>query len=308
MIFLGFDTSNYTTSVGAVDDKGYQNIRSILPVKEGERGIRQSDGVFLHTKNIASLFSELNIQDTVGAVGISTRPRSVDGSYMPVFLVGEAFGRGIAKAFSVPFYEFSHQDGHIMAGIYSANAYELLEEDFMSLHLSGGTTEILKTSPKNNFTHEIIGGTTDISAGQYIDRIGVKLGLPFPCGVHLEKLCANASGEIPMPVSVNGTNMSFSGVETKMAELIGKSNSCDIAFSVLKNIAAMLIKSLNNAIKETNIHKLLIVGGVASNSLIRDELSKKVDATLYFATPELSSDNAVGISCLAKLKWRNKWI
>ena len=308
MMFLGFDTSNYTTSVGAVDDRGYQNIRSILPVKEGERGIRQSDGVFLHTKNISSLFNKLNIEDTVGAVGISTRPRSVDGSYMPVFAVGEAFGRGIAKAFSVPVYEFSHQDGHIMEGIYSANAHELLEEDFMSLHLSGGTTEILKTLPKNNFTHQIIGGTTDISAGQYIDRIGVKLGLPFPCGVHLEKLCYNASGVIPMPVSVNGTNMSFSGVETKMTELIGKYSSCDIAFSVLKNIAAMLIKSLNNAIRETNIHKLLIVGGVASNSLIRDELSKKVDAMLYFATPELSSDNAVGISCLAKLKWRNKWI
>lgn len=307
MIFLGFDTSNYTTSVGAVDEDGYKNIRRILPVKEGERGIRQSDGVFLHVKNIATLFEELNINDKVCAVGISTRPRNVDGSYMPVFTVGEAFGRGIAKAFNVPVYEFSHQDGHVMAGIYSANAYELLEGDFLSVHLSGGTTEILKTSTQNGFLHEIIGGTTDISAGQYIDRIGVKLGLPFPCGVHMEALAKGTQNEIKMPVSVNDTYMSFSGVETKMGTYIGKHTNEEIAYSTLKNIAKMLTCALNNAVCKTNIKKILIVGGVASNEVIRTELTDNVKAKLYFATKELSSDNAVGIAESARLKWRKIW-
>lgn len=307
MIFLGFDTSNYTTSVGVVDENGYKNIRKILPVKEGERGIRQSDGVFLHTKNIAALFDELNINDKVGAVGISTRPRNIDGSYMPVFLVGETFGRGIAKAFSVPAYEFSHQDGHVMAGIYSANAYELLENDFLSVHLSGGTTEILKTTVNNGFSHEIIGGTTDISAGQYIDRVGVKLGLQFPCGKYMEALAKGTQNEIKMPVSVTDTYMSFSGVETKMGTYIGKYSSEEIAFSTLKNIAKMLICALNNAVHKTNIKKILIVGGVASNELLRTELKNNVNAKLYFATGELSSDNAVGIAELSRLKWRSIW-
>ncbi len=307
MIFLGFDTSNYTTSVGAVDEDGYKNIRRILPVKEGERGIRQSDGVFLHTKNIAALFEELNIKGKVGAVGISTRPRNVEGSYMPVFAVGEAFGRGIAKAFSVPVYEFSHQDGHVMAGIYSANAYELLEDSFLSVHLSGGTTEILKTNPQNGFSHEIIGGTTDISAGQYIDRTGVKLGLPFPCGVHMEAIAKGTQKEIKMPVSVNDTHMSFSGVETKMGTYIGKYTDGEIAYSTLKNIAKMLVCALNNAVCKTNIKRILVVGGVASNEVIRTELENNVKAKLYFATKELSSDNAVGIAELSRLKWREIW-
>lgn len=306
MIFLGFDTSNYTTSVGAVYEGGYKNIRSVLPVAEGERGIRQSDGVFLHTKNIAKLFNELDIDmRDVKAVGVSSRPRNAEGSYMPVFLVGDTFGKGIAKALNVPVYEFSHQDGHIMAGIYSANAYKLLDGEFLSVHISGGTTEILRTSfCGGSFKHEIVGGTTDISAGQYIDRIGVRLGMKFPCGAQLEETAKLSKEIIPFPLSVKGGYMSFSGVETKAAALIGKERADDIAYSVLANVSKMIVKSINNIIKETGIRRVLIVGGVASNSLIREDFEKRIDAAVYFAARELSSDNAVGTAEMAKRNWR----
>ncbi|MBQ3471427.1 MAG: DNA-binding protein, partial [Clostridia bacterium] len=146
MSTLGFDTSNYTTSVAFTDGRTDKSVRQILSVKEGERGIRQSDGVFQHMKLLPELFEKLNADmKDVTAIGVSTRPRTVEGSYMPVFLAGHGYARVAAKTLGVPLYEFSHQDGHIMAGIYSCGAFELLTKPFLSVHLSGGTTEMLRS-------------------------------------------------------------------------------------------------------------------------------------------------------------------
>lgn len=306
MIWLGFDTSNYTTSVAAVQEDGtYTNLRSILPVKEGERGIRQSEGLFLHTKNIGVLFEQLNIDfGKVAAVGVSTKPRNVVGSYMPVFLAGEAFARGIAHTLSVPLCSFSHQDGHIMAGIFSGNAEELLREPFISVHLSGGTTEILKTEfQKDHFFNEIVGGTLDISAGQYIDRTGVYLGMHFPCGKELEEVAKgtlNQKGTLKFPIAEKDGYVNFSGVETKVKGMVNSVEPGVLALAVLENIGETLSRAINSVIQKTHISKVLIVGGVASNSLLREAFCRKLHGNVFFGSPELSTDNAVGTACLAK--------
>lgn len=310
MIFLGFDTSNYTTSVAAVGPFGVKNIRSVLPVEEGKRGIRQSEGVFLHTKSIAELYCELDIDfNDVCAVSVSTRPRSVDGSYMPVFLVGEAFARGTAHTLGVPLMTFSHQDGHIMAGIFSGNNESLLSDEFLSVHLSGGTTEILKTKFNGNgFDNEIIGATKDISAGQFIDRTGVYLNMKFPCGKELEKLSEKAKNSIRLPICTDGAYMNFSGVETKVKGLIGKEDGSILARSVLENVRDTLTKAINSAINQTGIHNVLAVGGVMSNSLIRQGLTENINGSLYLAKPEFSSDNAVGTAALCRYVYsQNKY-
>ncbi len=306
MSTLGFDTSNYTASTAWTDGETDKNIRQILHVKKGERGIRQSDGVFQHMKLIPKLFERLSAEidmNDVKAVGVSTRPRTVEGSYMPVFLAGMGYASVVSSTLGVPLYEFSHQDGHVMAGIYSCGCFELLEKDFLSVHLSGGTTEILKSHYEGrNFVHEIIGGTKDISAGQFIDRVGVKLGLQFPAGRALEQLALSADRAEKLPVSVDGTYMSFSGVETKasrMADDFGDANA--LALGVLETVRDTLIKSINNAIKETNTHNILVVGGVASNGIIRQGLTEQLDGEVHFAKTEYSTDNAVGIAYLAHL-------
>ena len=129
MIYLGFDTSNYTTSVACCGDVSL-NIRKLLEVKKGERGLRQSDALFQHIKSLPDLFRELsekiNMNDVKG-IGVSVSPRSVNGSYMPVFIAGQSFAKVCADALGVPIYTFSHQEGHIMAGIYSCGDYKLLE-------------------------------------------------------------------------------------------------------------------------------------------------------------------------------------
>lgn len=310
MIYLGVDTSNYTTSIASVDDEGhYNNLRQLLPVKQGERGIRQSEGLFMHTKNIGGIFENLKINfQNVKAVGVSVRPRNVEGSYMPVFLAGEAFARGIAHSLDVPLYEFSHQDGHIMAGIFSGGFYELIDDEFLSVHLSGGTTEILKTRfTGKGFVNEIVGGTRDISAGQYIDRVGVYLGMSFPCGKELEQLAIgtlNKKGTLKLPVSEKDGYVCFSGVETKVKGLVKTEEPSIIASAVIENVSKALTKAINSAIQATGLNRVLVVGGVASNSIIRERFLQNINGKVMFGSSELSSDNAVGTAALAKISYK----
>ena len=305
MIYLGIDTSNYTTSVSVCDNNSFINVRNILKVKQGERGLRQSDAVFQHIKDFPDLFNQLSKNTDlkeIGAVGVSTRPRSVDGSYMPVFLAGEAFANVLKDALGVPLFNFSHQDGHIMAGIHSADCYELLEKPFISVHLSGGTCEILKTEfLDDNFKCEIIGGTKDISAGQLIDRVGVKMGLGFPSGKELEKIALKTDKYIKLPVNSENGYINFSGIETKTISLIEKEDIKELSRGVLIAIAKALEKALCFCISEYKLKDVLIVGGVNANSIIKDYLKTRLDADLKFASVELSSDNAVGTALLTKM-------
>jgi len=297
-LYLGFDTSNYTTSVSVCGDKTI-NLRKIIDVKNGERGIRQSDGVFAHLKELPNLFEKLSINfKDVKAVGVSTRPREQENSYMPVFLAGESFAKVVAKTLSVPIYSFSHQDGHIMAGIVSSNSLELLDKDFYAVHLSGGTTEILSCNFQNNsFNPKIIGGTKDISAGQLIDRLGVKMGIKFPCGKEIDRLSLETDKIINLKTSVNNGYINMSGIETKLLKLTETEEKEVIAKSALNFIG----NSVNEALSQLKPKQVLFVGGVSSNTILRKMLSENKNYNTYFATAELSSDNAVGIAELTKL-------
>jgi len=303
-ICLGFDTSNYTTSVAATEGSLVVSERKILDVKEGQRGLRQSDALFVHVKALPELYSRLMEKinpERVSAVGVSTKPRNVEGSYMPVFPAGEGYARVVADTLGVPLMEFSHQDGHIMAGILSGRCEDLLEREFLSVHLSGGTTEVLKSRYNGyGFENEIVGGTKDISAGQLIDRIGVKLGLKFPCGRELEKMAVGAEGILKSKISVTDGYVNFSGAETAILKLAEENPPKEIAYTVLCNVGQALCKMLNNTVAKTGLRDILIVGGVASNTIIRKMLTTNVCADIYFATPEYSTDNAVGIAALAE--------
>lgn len=306
MITLGIDTSNYTTSAAVYDGTGYNMSRKILDVKEGMRGIRQSEGVFIHNKELPNILGEVLTGKTVDAVGVSAAPRNAEGSYMPVFTVGQGYGRAIASALGTNFYEFSHQDGHIMAGIHSANGYELLENPFVSLHISGGTTEILRSEYNGlRFANEVIGGTLDISVGQLIDRIGVKMGLKFPCGKEMDFIAQNGTSATKLPFSVKESYFNLSGVETKLMQMIDDVDA-DIVRTVFVYIKDVLCRAIHSALRSTGLDKILIVGGVASNSIIREGLTKEFGSDVFFAATELSSDNAVGTAILTYLAEVNK--
>lgn len=304
MTVLGLDTSNYTTSAAVFDGAEGINIGRLLDVRPGELGLRQSDALFQHVKRLPDLLEQLAGEGRLAkldAVGASTRPRAVEGSYMPCFLAGEAQGRGIAAAQSVPFYAHSHQQGHLAAAAWSAGQLELLDNPFLAWHLSGGTTELLLIKP-NGYTvsAEIIGGTSDLSAGQLIDRTGVLLGLQFPAGKALDELGARADACDEPHVKLKGLTFSLSGMENQVKALREKGEPpASIARFALDAVFDIVLRATQEAQRRYPGLPVLCSGGVASNSRLRAGLKDLCGA--IFAEPRYSTDNAMGTAILT---WR----
>ena len=300
MSVIGFDTSNYTTSIAFFDGEKGVNCSKLLPVKAGELGLRQSDAVFQHTRSLPELsgrlFLDLDIR-SVTAVGVSTRPRAVEGSYMPCFTVGYSHAKMLSHALGVPLVECSHQQGHIAASVWSAGRMDLLEKPHLAWHLSGGTTELLLVSPDGrNVICNKIGGTTDISAGQLVDRTGQMLELPFPSGKHLDAISGDAVNTDVFQVKCQDAYFSLSGVQNKVQQYYSKSNSkAETAAYALRCIACAVKKATENALKNYPDLPVVFSGGVASNSLLRRTMQ---DLNPVFSEPQYSTDNAMGVAIL----------
>ena len=301
MITIGFDTSNYTTSIACFDGESGINCSQLLPVKQGELGLRQSDAVFFHTKSLPELsgrlFSHVDIAKT-DAIGVSTRPRAVDGSYMPCFLVGYTQAKLLSDALHKPLVEVSHQQGHVAAALWSAGRLDLMDVPHLAWHLSGGTTELLLVEPEGkNVRCTKIGGTTDISAGQLIDRTGQLLELPFPAGKHLDALSREAQDAEVFRVKCPSLEFSLSGVQNKVQQYHEKHcNNSETAAYALRCVAQAVLKASQNAKKAYPGLEIVFSGGVASNSMLRQVLSP-LDPV--FAQPQYSTDNAMGVAILA---------
>ncbi len=301
MSVIGIDTSNYTTSIAFFDGIGGEYCSKLLPVKQGELGLRQSDAVFAHIKSLPELSGRLfsHMQDhPITAVGVSTRPRAVEGSYMPCFMVGYSHAKMLSDAFQVPLVEVSHQQGHVAASLWSAGKMELMDEPHLAWHLSGGTTELLLVEPDGkNVQCSKIGGTTDISAGQLIDRTGQLLGLPFPSGKHLDALSQQTQGREVFQVKCNDCQFSLSGVQNKVQQFHSVSNDpAETAAYALRCVAKAVFKATQQAQKQYPGLRVVFSGGVASNSMLR-EMIAPLDP--IFSRPQFSTDNAMGVAVLA---------
>ena len=304
MPVLGLDTSNYTTSAAVLDGEVGRNLGKLLQVRPGELGLRQSEALFQHVKQLPPILEELGRDGALSglrAVGASTRPRAVEGSYMPCFLAGESQGRSLAAVLGVPFYAFSHQQGHLAAAAWSAGRMELLDRPFLAWHLSGGTTELLRAEPDGAALRaEILGGTSDISAGQLIDRTGVLLGLPFPAGKALDALYGQADARLSYRVKLSGLTFSLSGMENQVKKLLEQGEKpANVARFTLDTVIGVVLRATREAQKENPGLPVLCSGGVASNSQLRAALEQSCGA--LFAQPQYSTDNAMGT---AVLTWR----
>lgn len=304
--FLGIDTSNYTTSAAVLSENEIFQNKLLLPVAHGEKGLRQSDAVFSHIKQIKDVTAPvLEKAKNLCAIGVSDRPRSSEDSYMPCFLVGVSHAEILGQALSLPVYKFSHQQGHIAAALFSAQRLDLLEEKFIAFHVSGGTTEAVLVSPDESGMPkaQIIAQSLDLKAGQLIDRIGVKLGVNFPCGPQIEKLALEGGKEIAFKPSMKGADCSLSGVQNKCEKLIlDGETSQTVSLFVLNAVKNTLEKMSEECLKKHGKLPIVFSGGVCANSIIRKSMEKKFGA--LFAAPEFSADNAAGIAVLAERKRR----
>ena len=301
MSVIGIDTSNYTTSIAYFDGVDGVNCSKLLPVKQGELGLRQSDAVFAHIKSLPELsgrlFSHVQAKD-ITAVGVSTRPRSLEGSYMPCFMVGYSHAKMLADSLNVPLIEVSHQQGHVAASLWSAGHLELMDEAHLAWHLSGGTTELLLVEPDGrNVTCTKIGGTTDISAGQLIDRTGQLLELPFPSGKHIDALSKDAAMKETFKVKCSNMEFSLSGVQNKVQQFHAAHGiPAETAAYALRCIAKAVYLASEQALKAYPGLRIVFSGGVASNSMLRQVIAP---LNPIFSEPQYSTDNAMGVAVLA---------
>lgn len=304
--YLGIDTSNYTTSVALYNSYTNEIIseKKLLPVKQGEKGIRQSDAVFHHTVQLPELIDKLfdGKSYNISGIGVSVKPCNEKNSYMPCFLTGVSVAVSLSSALNVPLYRFSHQDGHIMAALFSANKMELIDDKFIAFHISGGTSQALLVKPcEDYFKTEIISDSLDLKAGQAVDRVGISLGLKFPCGPELEKLALNSKDSLKkIKVFRRDGKFSLSGVENQCNKMLedGKSREA-VSMYCLSYIFSAIDDTVCDLLSVYGNLPVVFSGGVMSNSIIRNELQKKYKS--YFAEPYFSSDNACGISILASI-------
>lgn len=307
MYFLGIDTSNYTTSAAVLDNRGQLvwEKRRLLDVPAGKRGLRQAEAFFQHVRHFPEIFQlPEDIAGQLTAVAVSTRPRDAEGSYMPVFTAGTSFARVVARSLTIPCLECSHQQNHLAAGLWSAGWWP--REPFLALHLSGGTSEVLAVEWDEPPRIKVLGETRDINAGQFIDGVGVALGLPFPAGPSLEELAQGAAGSVRLPSPVRGMEMSFSGPLSAALRLVGEADPRELARGVEDCIAKAVEKVLLAAGQATGCRDVLLVGGVTANARIRLRLRlrlehKAVGFSLHFASPQAARDGAIGCAVLA---WR----
>lgn len=305
--YLGLDTSNYTTSA-AIYDSATGKVRQkkkLLPVKEGEKGLRQSDALFHHIRQLPEVSDELLRSSDIRAIGVSTRPRNVEGSYMPCFMAGETVAQSLSAIKNIPLYRTSHQVGHILAALYSCERLDLVREDkpFIAFHVSGGTTDCLLCAPDPDDVIKCteISSSLDLKAGQAVDRVGVMLGLRFPSGPELEKLALESTKKFKISPAMRNGCCSLSGIENICQKMLkdGES-SCDIALYCIKYIESAITKMTECALKACGELPLIYAGGVMSNTLIKDSITKRFAA--HFAEPALSSDNACGVAIFAAIK------
>ena len=305
-VYLGIDTSNYTTSVCLYDSESSAVIskRKLLPVKDGELGLRQSDAVFHHVQQLPELFESAfgEFCGDIKAIGVSYAPRTAEGSYMPCFTVGLTAASILSSVLKVPVYRFSHQQGHIAAALYSAERLDLLDKKHIAFHVSGGTTEALLVNGSEGFvTTQIAAKTLDLNAGQLIDRIGVMLGLGFPCGKELEKLALECDEKVTAKATLKGMDCCLSGGQNIAEKYLKEGKSPEyIAMFAMKFVSAAVC-SMSERIREGyGDLPFVYAGGVMSDSVIRNDLSSRFECV--FAKPEFSSDNAAGTAVLACIK------
>lgn len=322
---LGIDTSNYKTSLALISrDEIICDIRRFLTVKQGERGLRQSEALFQHVKILPELFEEIR-GEKIDAVAYSSKPRPVEGSYMPCFLAGEGFARSLAAVLDVPAISFSHQEGHIEA-IKAFTEMSYLD-DFIACHFSGGTCEVLQVSQadpdrsyenvqedledsfelihgENTIYHiELIGGSKDISFGQVLDRAGVQMGIPFPCGSALDEIAMKTSHatNILTPIKVNDCQFNLSGIDTQIKNNMDDTDPDGLVREIFDRFSDAIIKLLLQASERTGICDVIMSGGVSTSKYIRGAVSDALEekgVIVYFDDLDLSSDNAVGIALL----------
>lgn len=268
--------------------------RVILSVKKGTLGLRQSDAFFQHVKNLPDLYEALvKIVDPkrIRTVCVSDKPRQVEGSYMPVFTAGLHMAQIISSSLGCPLVRLSHQENHLYA---VAHQY-LLAKDFIGVHISGGTSEILKVSCQEGMTIDLIGHSLDLSFGKLIDRVGVYMGLDFPCGKALDDMQDMKQGYYKLKLSIKGLAFNISGFENKLKDFYDKDhNPAKVSNTLFYYLGQVLENILKKALSQYKLEMVVMSGGVSANATIGKHLKEVFGENIIIPPPKYATDHALG--------------
>ena len=303
MLTLGIDTSNYATSLAVFDTDAGEVVcdcKKFLPVRPGQLGLRQSDALFHHTAALPAMLAELAGKADLGrvqAVGVSARPRPVEGSYMPCFLAGISAATAFALPKALPLVQTTHQQGHIAAALFATGRPELFTGESLVFHVSGGTTDLLLCHGAQAVTP--LGTSSDLYAGQAVDRLGVRLGFGFPAGAEVSRLAAECEEEVRPRSSVRGTDCSLSGLENQCAALLeaGKAPAYVCKYCLLC-VADTVVRMTKAALAQHPGLPVVCAGGVMSSNVIREWVQRRLPQ-VQFVPAQYASDNAIGVAILA---------
>ena len=302
MLTLGLDTSNYATSLAVFDTDAGEVVcdcKRFLPVRQGQLGLRQSDALFHHTSALPELLRELGSHadlSKIGAVGVSARPRPVEGSYMPCFLAGVSAAAAFAAARGLPLISTTHQQGHLAAALFAADA-RLLEQEALVFHVSGGTTDLLLYQGMERITP--LGTSSDLYAGQAVDRLGVRLGYAFPAGVSVSAQAALCHEAVKPRATVRGMDCSLSGLENQCIKLLEQGKDAPyVCKYCLLCVAETLLRMARAALEQHPGLPVVFAGGVMSSEIVRGYVTARLPGA-RFVPGKYASDNAIGVSILA---------
>ncbi|MEG1862317.1 MAG: glycoprotease [Oscillospiraceae bacterium] len=309
MITLGIDTSNYATSIDIIDNTQHKILihkKEFLPVEQGSFGLRQQDALFHHTKNLSDKLSEIKGEfdfKKISAVGVSIKPSNNENSYMPCFLTGRMAAVAVSASLGIPIVETSHQTGHLHSALFYLNEEKNFHQEMLMLHISGGTTDVILA--KDGQAAKTLGSSNDLFAGQAVDRLGVKMGYPFPSGEYVSRIALDCKEVFKPKISVNGLNCNLSGLENQCDKLLKDGfDKSYVSKYCLSFIAQTIIKMIENAQINLGDIPVVLAGGVMSSEVIRQIVTEKLPKA-QFVEPMFSQDNAIGVAFYAYRRTKN---
>ncbi len=289
MIVLGIESTAHTFGVGITDGKRELANEKVIYKTMG--GIHPREASQFMSKNAHQVLksaldkADLSLNDIDG-IAFAQGP-----GLGPCLRVGGTLAIFLAEQYGKPIVGVNHCIAHIEVG-----KWDLGFKDPLVVYVSGANTQILGLAGGR---YRIFGETLDIGLGNAIDVLGRAMGLEFPAGPKLEILAKNGKKLIELPYTVKGMDLAFSGLLTASKKLVGKVKNEDLAYSFQETIFAMLVEVSERALAHTKKKEVMLVGGVAQNTRLREMFENMVkphDAKFGSPKPAYNGDNGFMIA------------
>ena len=316
MLTLGIETSCDETSCAVLKDGRTilsNVISSQIDIHKEYGGVVPEIASRKHIESINYIVQEALDEAGVTFEDIDLVAVTQGPGLVGALLIGISTAKAIAYALDVPLIGANHIQGHVCANYIE---HKQLEPPFISLIVSGGHSYLVHV--KDYVDYDVVGRTRDDAAGEAFDKVARSLGLPYPGGPHIDRLAKIGNKEaIDFPrvmLEKDSYDFSFSGLKTSVLNYLNQMEQKgeeivveDVAASFQEAILDVLVEKSFKLAKEKALDKIVMAGGVASNSGLRNRMearAKEEGIEIYYPSPVLCTDNAAMITSAAYYNYK----